>query len=630
MKSKRRFFLNIFGPLTLVLALVLVPALSGLARAATEDAALFYDELSQHGQWVDYENYGPVWHPTEVEQDWRPYMNGRWTPSKEGYVFETQEPWGWATYHYGNWMPTDNYGWVWAPGRTWYPSTVAWRTSPENAPVDSSYVGWAPIPPPNYTPSAGYYPSGGYTPGSPLLNALTAPFWIFVQASRFLLGFGQPYMPTYSYYGCGCLAPPTYMPTFFPQTVIVSNYYTPTYYPRHYFGRGFTTYSWGPPVPYIARVTGMNQAIIVNRINAVNIARFHNVVPPQAIMNRHGYIRDIVPPALVHGGPLPPPQRVTDVRMAQANINKPNMIMAPKQMPTLTAAIPKAQPLPPQAVRGTVGAGLPSRAVQPMTPQMHQQIQSLPQQQRITPTAPPARPMAQPGATTATPGVAPRGGGQSVPGAVQPAVPSTPRATRTGGPQTPGGAITGAPPASGAFAPTQRQTPGAVRQGAPRPAGPAAPSTAGPGVSTQPRAVRPGAPTTPGAVWSRGSAPQQQQQQQQMGPRQAQPQMQQRREGGQPQQFMQPRGPQQQMQPQGQQPQMMRQGPQQQMRQQGSPQQQMRQQGQQQQMRPQAPPQQQMRAPQAPQMRQPQPQQQQQRPQQQQQQQKKKEEPPPR
>jgi hypothetical protein len=621
MKSRRRCFLNILGPLTLVFALALVPALAGSAGAATEDAALFYDELSQHGQWVDYQNYGPVWHPTEVDQDWRPYMNGRWTPSKEGYVFETQEPWGWATYHYGNWMPTENYGWVWAPGRTWYPSTVAWRTSPENAPVDTSYVGWAPIPPPNYAPTAGYYPSGGYAPGTPLLNALTAPFWLFAQASRFLLGFGQPFAPGYSYYGCGCLAPPTYIPTFFPRTVIVANYYTPTYYPRHFFGRGFTAYSWGPPVPYIARVTGMNQAIIVNRINAVNIARFHNVAPPPALINRHGYIRDIVPPALVHGGPLPPPQRVTDIRMAQANINKPNMIMAPKQVPPITAAIPKAQPLPPQAGRGMVGAGLPSRAIQPLTPQMHQQIQNLPPQQRITPAAPPARPMAQPGAPTApgavrpgqppAPGVAPPGGPQA-PGAMRPAVPPAPGAVRPGGPPPPTAGRPGGPPAPGTFGPAPAPAPGAVRPGAPRPAGPAAPSAARPGVPPQPRAVRPGGPTTPapGAFGPQGPAPQQPQ----MRPPGPTPQM---RPQGPPQPQMRPQGPPQtQPRPQGPQPQMMRQGPQPQVRPQGPPQQQ---------LRPQGPPQQQMRAPQAPQ-RQPQPQ----RPQPQPQQQKKKEEPPPR
>lgn len=66
--------------MALGLALVLVSGFSRPARAATEDAALFYDELTQYGTWTEYEDYGPVWRPDRVEVDWRPYMNGRWVP----------------------------------------------------------------------------------------------------------------------------------------------------------------------------------------------------------------------------------------------------------------------------------------------------------------------------------------------------------------------------------------------------------------------------------------------------------------------------------------------------------------------------------------------------------------------
>ena len=162
--------------LALGLALVLGSGFYQPARAASEDVAMFYDDLSQYGQWVDYENYGPVWRPSNVDDQWRPYTDGRWTPTDDGYVFESQEPWGWATYHYGNWMPTEGYGWVWSPGRTWYPSTVEWRTSPETAEVDTSYVGWAPVPPPDYVPTQSYAAtgvlSGGPGRGYPLLAVL--------------------------------------------------------------------------------------------------------------------------------------------------------------------------------------------------------------------------------------------------------------------------------------------------------------------------------------------------------------------------------------------------------------------------------------------------------------------------
>src|SRR5512136_954123 len=98
--------------LTLALTLILAPGFTRTTQAAEEDVAMFYNELAPYGNWVDYPGYGQVWYPTKVEQDWRPYVDGRWVPTDVGYIFETQEPWGWATYHYGNWMPTVEYSWV--------------------------------------------------------------------------------------------------------------------------------------------------------------------------------------------------------------------------------------------------------------------------------------------------------------------------------------------------------------------------------------------------------------------------------------------------------------------------------------------------------------------------------------
>ena len=149
---------SLVAGLALLLLLALIAAPATPARAASEDVAMFYDALSSYGNWVDYGNYGPVWYPTQgVTQNWRPYVDGRWVPTDDGWVFETGEPWGWATYHWGNWMPTSEYGWVWSPGSTWYPSTAAWRTNDD-------YVGWAPIPPADYVPEPAYAPAGGYYP----------------------------------------------------------------------------------------------------------------------------------------------------------------------------------------------------------------------------------------------------------------------------------------------------------------------------------------------------------------------------------------------------------------------------------------------------------------------------------
>ena len=59
---------------------------------------------------------------------------------EDGWLWASDEEWGWATCHYGRWFFDDRYGWVWVPGRDWAPAWVAWR-------FGGGYVGWAPLPP---------------------------------------------------------------------------------------------------------------------------------------------------------------------------------------------------------------------------------------------------------------------------------------------------------------------------------------------------------------------------------------------------------------------------------------------------------------------------------------------------
>ena len=383
---------------TLGMTLILLGAteVPRLALASSEDAAIFYEELAQYGDWVEYENYGPVWYPSQVKENWRPYVDGRWVPAEEGYVFETQEPWGWATYHYGNWMPTPEYGWVWVPGRTWYPNTVTWRTSPESEAPEASFIGWAPIPPPNYVPPPGYYPPGysGMGPYSgPLENALVAPFWIFARAVSFLLGFGQPFAPTYSYWYSGALLPPPLIPYYYSRTIIINNYYTPAYYPVGLVtvGRGF--YNWGPPIPYVARVTRINHVTINNYIKQVNIYNFRNVAPPQEVLARRAVIRQVVPPPLVNRQPLQV-AKAQNIQMARFHLAQPHLVQASvvKNVPPLPANLPKVQmSRGPHVGQGVPGAALPASAVMQPTPQMQNVIKKIPPQQQIVPVSPTAR-----------------------------------------------------------------------------------------------------------------------------------------------------------------------------------------------------------------------------------------------
>jgi hypothetical protein len=397
--KKRRSYLKITMLVSLTLILTYVVQDPPSAWASMEDAAIFYEELDQHGEWVEYGNHGPVWYPTQVQENWRPYVDGRWTPAEEGYVFETQEPWGWATYHYGNWMPTEEYGWVWVPGRTWYPNTVTWRTSAESASPNESYIGWAPIPPPDYTPQPGYYPEGYYGGApyrGPLENLVTAPFWIFVKAASFLLGFSQSYAPTYSYWGCNCLVPPPVVPYYYNRTVVVHNYYTPNYYPRGILGAGRGYYNWGPPLPYVSRVTRIKQVTINNYMRRVHVYQRRNVAPPPGLMARRSYFRQVVPPALVKHHAFPRGVRVRDVQAARGNLARPHLVNAKviKGAPHIPGTIPKTRMTKGKSGqwhRGVPGAALPASAMMRSNQQMKNHLKKIPSSQRIDPVSPRAR-----------------------------------------------------------------------------------------------------------------------------------------------------------------------------------------------------------------------------------------------
>jgi hypothetical protein len=346
--------------LALSVGLVLIFGLSQPGAAAFEDAALFYEELAPHGDWVDYGDYGPVWYPTRVTPNWRPYLDGRWVPTDQGWIFETLEPWGWATYHYGNWMPTEDYGWVWVPGRTWYPSTAAWRTSDD-------YIGWAPIPPPNYVPSPTYYPPGGYFPGTPVLDLITAPFWIFAQAAGFLLGFGQPYLPTYSYYNCGCLTPFPYVPSIYPRTRFLTDFYYPAYAPRAF-------YVFGPSFPFVSRVTRIEIVRINTFARTVTFDRIRHAKPPRTVLDRRPYIREIVPEPVRERQRFEA-RRATGPDLSQARrlAARPDVAPRPREAPRIREEIPRAAVRPP--VREA------PRRVRP-------EVREAPRPERLTPARP--------------------------------------------------------------------------------------------------------------------------------------------------------------------------------------------------------------------------------------------------
>ena len=97
------------------------------ARAAASVAGgFFYDSLTPYGQWVVNANFGTFWRPARVSASWRPYWDGRWVYTDYGWTFLSDEPWGWATYHYGRWYYRGAWGWVWYPDPVWAPAWVVW------------------------------------------------------------------------------------------------------------------------------------------------------------------------------------------------------------------------------------------------------------------------------------------------------------------------------------------------------------------------------------------------------------------------------------------------------------------------------------------------------------------------
>lgn len=167
----------------LILAVVAIQAVAGVAAAwggwlrpevsvGVEITGVrdFYEPLGAYGEWVDVSSYGQCWRPLNVADDWRPYCDGYWTWTDDGWFWVSYEPFGWACYHYGRWVYDSNYGWLWVPDTTWGPSWVSWRDG-------GGYVGWAPLP-----PGCDFGPDG-FILGSRLI--IESSWFVFVEHRHF-------------------------------------------------------------------------------------------------------------------------------------------------------------------------------------------------------------------------------------------------------------------------------------------------------------------------------------------------------------------------------------------------------------------------------------------------------------
>jgi hypothetical protein len=215
----------------------------GSSGRASVDLGFFYDNLASYGNWIERPSYGWVWTPSQVSTSWRPYQDGHWVWTDQGWTWISEEPYGWATYHYGRWYEDPEIGWSWVPGDEWAPAWVDWQAGDD-------YVGWAPLPP-SYDINAGYRDgydrgygggyNGGYNNGygggySYDTGYRPAPeSYIFVPERNFLSVSISAY-----------IVPRQRVVSFFSRTRNYTNY-------RHDGGR---IYNQGIPVDRIQRVVG--------------------------------------------------------------------------------------------------------------------------------------------------------------------------------------------------------------------------------------------------------------------------------------------------------------------------------------------------------------------------------------
>ncbi|MGB5288925.1 MAG: DUF6600 domain-containing protein [Ignavibacteriaceae bacterium] len=146
----------------IIFAVVLFVAVTFNAEAKRHHHGVggyFYTQLAPYGSWIEVDYGVVVWRPTIIRTNWMPYNVGRWVWTYDGWYWDSYEPFGHITYHYGRWYFDDYYGWLWYPDYEWAPAWVEWR-------YDNNYIGWAPLHPyAVFSVSVGiYFTSAYYTP----------------------------------------------------------------------------------------------------------------------------------------------------------------------------------------------------------------------------------------------------------------------------------------------------------------------------------------------------------------------------------------------------------------------------------------------------------------------------------
>jgi hypothetical protein len=135
------------------------------SQAAFSPSLTGYEDLEGQGDFVESSDYGTVWYPRGVPDDWAPYRYGHWASVYPwGWTWIDDQPWGFAPFHYGRWVQVDG-RWGWVPGQptaepVYAPALVAFIGGAAFG--GGGAVGWIPLGPdevyrPSYQVSPGYF-----------------------------------------------------------------------------------------------------------------------------------------------------------------------------------------------------------------------------------------------------------------------------------------------------------------------------------------------------------------------------------------------------------------------------------------------------------------------------------------
>ena len=323
---------------------MLVFGASALQQARGQEVSVdyFYENLSG-GNWIDVEGYGYGWQPDIAvnDQSWRPYADGYWAYTDEGWTWVSYEDFGWATYHYGRWANLSDFGWVWFPGEDldWGPAWVSWRTG-------GDYVGWAPLPPRG---------PGIVYEGRPIGPQVDIEFDIGPEYYNFceVRYIGEPVLRNY-------IAPPVQNVTYINNTVNVTNITV----------RNNVVYNYGPNYEVLSAASARPiQRLSIERQSAANLSQAAKSGSLTKVQGNKLVVA--APPRLAKAPPTAKPPTVK-TKVAQPKLNRgwagvPNEAQLkqkiktenPKNVPPPTGAAARAGGSPPSAAGG---AGAPPRS----------------------------------------------------------------------------------------------------------------------------------------------------------------------------------------------------------------------------------------------------------------------------